>query len=142
MNWPMSDAELDAEVGRALAAVPAVGANADFRAAVLARAEQAAERRARRRRRGLSLVAGACVVAVGLGAWTLEVAAERASRRAAMVDEHRRLQNELEELRALADRRSRISLGGDESTDLYLDLTQIPAGSADGRTTATTRSPG
>lgn len=142
MNLPISDTDLLAAVGRVLRAVPAVETNADFRAAVLARAEQAAAWRARRRRRGLSLVAGACVVAVGLGAWSLEVAAERASRRAAMVDEHRRLQSELEELRALADRRSRISLGGDESTDLYLDLTTIPAGEADGRTTPTTRSPG
>ena len=142
MTWPISDAELDVEVGRALRAVPAGGTHADFRAAVLARAEQAAVHRARRRRRVLSLVAGACVVAVGVGAWSLEVAAERASRRAAMVDEHRRLQGELEELRALADRRSRISLGGDESTDLYLDLTKIPAGATDGRTTPTTRSPG
>ena len=141
MNLPISDADLDAVVGRALRAEPAPGINADFRA-VLARAELAALRRARLRRQGLSLVAGACVVAVGLGAWSLEVAAERASRRAAMVDEHRRLQSELEELRALADRRSRISLGGDESTDLYLDLTKIPAGAADGRTTPTTRSPG
>jgi hypothetical protein len=142
VNLPISDADLDAVVGRALRAEPAPGINGDFRAAVLARAELAAVRRARRRRQGLSLVAGACVVAVGLGAWSLEVAAERASRRAAMVDEHRRLQSELEELRALADRRSRISLGGDESTDLYLDLTKIPAGAADGRTTPTTRSPG
>lgn len=142
MNLPLSDAELDAVVGRALRADSAVETNGDFRAVVLARAEQAAVWRARRRRRGLSLVAGACVVAVGLGAWSLEVAAERASRRAAMVDEHRRLQSELEELRALADRRSRISLGGDESTDLYLDLTKIPAGAADGRTPPTTRSPG
>lgn len=142
MNLPISDADLDAVVGRALRGVPAVGANADFQAAVLARAELAAVRRARRLRRGLSLVAGACVVAVGLGAWSLEVAAERASRRAAMVDEHHRLQSELEELRALADRRSRISLGGDESTDLYLDLTKIPAGAADGRTTPTMRRPG
>lgn len=134
MTWPISDAELDVEVARALRAVPTDGTTADFLTAVLTRAEQAAMRRGRRRRRLLSLVAGVCVVVVGLGAWRVEMAAERAARRAAIVDEHRRLQSELEELRALADQRSRISLGGDESTDLYLDLTKIPAGSADGRT--------
>lgn len=142
MNLPISDAELDVVVGRALRSAPAVDTDGDFRTVVLVRAEQAAVRRARRRRRGLSLLSGACVAAVGLGAWSLEVAAERASRRAAMVDEHRRLQSELEDLRALADRRSRISLGGDESTDLYFDLTKIPAGAAAGRTPSTTRSPG
>lgn len=142
MSWPFSDADLDAAVGRALRAGPAVATDSDFRAAVLARAEQAAVNRSRRRRRRLSFVAGACVVAVGLGAWTLEVAAERASRRATLVEEHRRLQSELEELRSLADRRSRISLGGNETTDLFLDLTRIPAGTTDARTSPTTRSPG
>ncbi len=142
MTWPISDAELDREIGRALRAVSAAGTKADFRATVLARAERAAARRTRRLRQGIAAVAGACVLAIGVGVWSFEVAAERASRRATLLDEHRRLQDELEELRALAGRRSRIALGGDASTDLYLDLTTIPASAAGGGTTATTRSSG
>lgn len=140
MNLPISDAHFDAELGRALRALPGAAPRAEFQAAVLARAEQAARRRARRRRRALSLVAGACVVAVGLGAWGFEVNAERTARRAALIDEHRRLQGELDELRELASRRSRISLGGDASTVLYLDLAKVPDSSADGRSTLSTRS--
>lgn len=142
MNWPISDAELDREIGRALRAVPAAGTTPDFRATVLMRAERAAARRARRLRQGLSAVAAACLLAIGLGVWSFEVAAARASRRATLLDEHRRLQDELEELRALADRRSRIALGGDASTDLYFDLTKIPASTAGGGTTPTKRSSG
>lgn len=138
---PISDRRLDAELAHALAALPGAGARGEFQATVLARAEQAARRRAQLRRRALSVLAGACIAAVGLGVWSFQAEAARASRRAALIDEHRRLQGELDELRELAGRRAQIPLGGDASTDLYLDLTKIPAGSADGLTRLTTRSP-
>lgn len=116
------------DLARAIRGLPQAAAGPGFHAAVLARAASAASRRRFLRRRLLSLSAAVCVVAVGLGTWRLEVVrrdAERAERRAALVAEHRRLAGELDELRALAGRRSSIRLGGDASTDLYIDLATV-----------------
>jgi hypothetical protein len=118
------------ELARAIRSLPQAAAGPGFHSAVLARAAGAAARRRSLRRRLLSLSAAVCVVAVGLGAWRFEVVrldAERAERRAALIEEHRRLAGELDELRALAGRRSSIRLGGDASTDLYIDLATVAA---------------
>ncbi len=119
----------DAELARALRALPRAASGPAFRATVLARAADAARRRDLRLRQWGRVAAGAALLAVGLGFWSLEGARERAAadgRRASLVDEHRRLQGELEDLRALAARRSQIRLGGDATTDLYLDLATVP----------------
>ncbi len=123
-------AEEAEELARAIRALPQASAGPGFRSAVLARAGGAATRRHYRRRRLVSLAAVVCVVAAGLGAWRLEVVrvdAERAERRAALSIEHRRLAGELDELRALAGRRSSIRLGGNSTTDLYIDLAPAAA---------------
>ena len=130
------------ELDLALRALPRAAAGADFQSTVLAQAKRAATRRGQVRRRWLSLAAGVCVVVAGLGAWRLDAAHDRAARRAALVDEHRRLQGELDELRALAEGRSLIHLGGDASTDLFLDLKTVPLGTAAQRPANPTRSHG
>ncbi len=134
MNTSTPDEGRDDDLGRALRALPAAAARTDFVARVLVRAERAAARRGRLRRRSVAAAAGVLCVFVGAGIFRGEVAAERAARRAALIDEHRRLQGELEELRALADRRSQISLAGDATTDVYLDLNRLPVGTAGGGT--------
>ncbi len=121
------------ELARAIRALPQASAGPGFQSAVLSRAAGAATRRRLLRRRLLSVSAAVCVVAAGLGAWRLEVDridAERAERRTALIEEHRRLAGELDELRALAGRRSAIRLGGDATTDLYIDLASVAAGPA------------
>jgi hypothetical protein len=119
------------ELARAIRELPQAAAGPGFQSAVFSRAAAAAARRSRLRRRLLALSAAFCVVAAGLGAWRLDLArrdSARAERRAALVEEHRRLAGELDELRALAERRSSIRLGGDASTDLYIDLASVAAG--------------
>ncbi len=118
---------VDENLDRVLRALPRAASGPAFRAAVLARAADAARRRGQRRRRLVPLAAGALALAVALGAWSLETARMRAERRAALVDEHRRLLSELDDLRELAASRSQIRLGGDATTDLYLDLATVPA---------------
>lgn len=119
------------ELARAIRELPQASASSGFQAAVLARAAAAGTHRRRQRRRLLSLAAGTCVVVAGLGSWRLGVVrfeAARAERRAELIEEHRRLADELHELRALAERRSSIRLGGDATTDLYIDLAPVAAG--------------
>lgn len=123
--------EAGEELARAIRELPQANASAGFQAAVLARAAAAGTHRHRQRRRLLSFAAGACVVVAGLGSWRLGVVrfeAARAERRAELIEEHRRLADELHELRALAERRSSIRLGGDATTDLYIDLAPVVAG--------------
>jgi hypothetical protein len=122
--------ELHDELMSTLKSLPAATSGAGFHAAVLARAAAAATRRKLRRRRTLSLAAALIVVVAGVGAWSLEVARDRAARRAALVEEHRRLRGELDELRALAEGRSLLRLGGDASTIIVLDLATVPSGAA------------
>jgi len=117
------------DLGRALRALPQMASGPTFRAAVLARAADAAKRRGRRRRRLGVLALGATACTIVFGAWGFEAAKSRAERRASLVGEHRRLLSELDDLRALAARRSQIRLGGDATTDLYLDLATVPADS-------------
>jgi hypothetical protein len=118
------------ELARAIRELPQAAAGPSFHAAVLSRAAGATTRRRFLRRRLVSLSAAVGIVAVGLGIWRVEAARvreERAERRAALVEEHRRLSGDLDEIRALAERRSSIRLGGDATTDLYIDLAPVAA---------------
>ena len=134
MNFPTEgdrrteDAE---KLSRAIRELPQATAGPGFQTTVLSRAAGAATRQRLVRRRLMSLSAAVCVVAASLGTWRLEVVRERAERRTALIEEHRRLAGELEELRALAGRRSSIRLGGDAATDLYIDLAPAAAAGPD-----------
>jgi hypothetical protein len=147
-HLPAASERLEAELVQALRELPAASAGVDFQSTVLARASAAATRRKVRRRRTLSLAAALIAVVAGLGAWRLESSRERAVRRAVLVEEHRRLLGELDELRALAAGRSLLSLGGDASTVIVLDLATVPSGASTASTpgvdssTLSTRSPG
>lgn len=142
MTSQPDDLRLAEELDVALRALPRAAAGADFQPTVLAQAKRAATRRRQVRRRWLSWAAGVCVVVAGLGVWRLDAVHDRDARRAALVDEHRRLQAELDELRALTEGRSRIHLGGDASSDLFLDLKTVPLGTAARRPANPTRSQG
>ncbi|MEO7795472.1 MAG: hypothetical protein ABIV06_11950 [Thermoanaerobaculia bacterium] len=126
-DLPIRSLLSDTEIDRALRALPREAAGRDFCAIVLGQAEAAKLHRTRRRRRAASWAAGVVVLLVGVGAIGLETARNRAERRTALVDEQRRLRSELEELRELAARRTQIRLGGDGTTDLYIDLANVPA---------------
>lgn len=145
MSSPQADYRLPDDLAQALRALPEAIAGPGFAAAVRARAASATARRQRFERRGLAVATALCLVALGLGLHRVETVRDRAARRAALVEEHRQLLGEFDELRALADRRSLIHLGGDASTDLYLDLAAVPAASATSsgvRSTTLTRSQG
>ncbi len=118
------------EMANAIRALPAAVAGPGFGAAVLSRAAAAAARRKTVHRRGFAVAAALGAVVLGFGLTSYEAAQNRAARRTALVDEHRRLQSDLDALRELADRRPLIPLGGDAATDHYLDLSTVPAGSA------------
>ncbi|MEO8277719.1 MAG: hypothetical protein ABI639_16010 [Thermoanaerobaculia bacterium] len=111
----------------ALRALPRTEASTDFVAAVLARAARATERRRTKVRRRASLIASAAFLLVASVFWNQHLAHRQAERRAALVDEHRRLVQDFDDLRALAERRTQIRLGGDATTDLFLDLAALPA---------------
>ncbi len=125
---PQTDDPLAGEVlDRALRALPRALPGPGFSATVMARSAGAARRRGLRRRRIGALTAGVLVLAAAFGAWSFEGARARAERRAALLDEHRRLLDELGEIRELSAHRSQIRLGGDAGTDLYFDLATVPA---------------
>jgi hypothetical protein len=136
----------DAEaLARAIRELPQATAGPGFQNAVLSRAAGAATRRRLVRRRLISLSGAVCVVAASVGTWRFEVGRERAERRTELIEEHRRLASELDELRALAGRRSSIRLGGDGTTDLFIDLAPAaasePAATGGERPSTPTRSP-
>jgi hypothetical protein len=118
---------IDREVDRALCddrfeseAVAAVGSRR-----VLQAARRAKERRIRGGRRVALLVAVLALGGAAAGNEARERARERAERHAELVGEKLRLQRELEDLKGLLAERSRVSLGGDERTELYVDLARL-----------------
>ena len=142
MSSLQADHRLPDDLAQGLRALPQATAGPGFAAAVRRRAASAMARRKRLQRRGLAVATVLCLVALGLGLQRIETVRDRVARRAAPLEEHRQLLGELDELRALADRRSLIHLGGDASTDLYLDLATVPAASSGVRSTTLTRSQG
>lgn len=116
---------IDREVDRALRDGRFDPAPADARPEQVLSAARAAERRTRGTRR---LALGICALALGsaLVADRLHERAEaRATRRARMLQEQQQLQRELDDIKALLDERSQIRLGGDEKTEIYLDLARL-----------------
>lgn len=129
---------IDREVDRVLRAdLP--GAVSERPAASILSAARAAEGRARRRRRSAAALA-ACALAGALGlALQVEQARERTARRAQLATERDRIERELAELRSRLEERSRLRLGGDDDTEIVLDLARLEAGQRDGTTKRSAR---
>jgi len=124
MNQPLN--RIDHEVDRALRDGRFAAGEPDSESAArILTAASTAARRARSRRRltlGLAALAlGGTLVATS--AW--ERAEKRAERRDRLVLEQQELQRELDDLKALLEERSHVRLGGDEKTEIYLDLARL-----------------
>lgn len=142
MKPPPEEDFLPTAIADAIRSLPAAAAGPGFHAKVLARAAAASTRRRTLRRRGFSLAASLGIVVLGFGLGSYEAAQNRTARQAALIAEHRRLLGDLAALRELADRRALISLGGDASADIYLDLSTVPALAAAEPAVPQTRRPG